>query len=294
MIRLLLSYYYNIQLEQEISSNNTFPFLFKYHGNKYLIEKIGNLVYRESLPMTYENINIHSLIKNKYNNYITEHNGTKYVLLKINLKEENRKICLEDIKKLSEITIENLYIDINKYNYSELWFRKIKFMELYINDKCKKYKKYYCYYSYLARISANYVKTVNFKNITYGISFNRFDKIKSIYELYSPLNIKIGPIVNSISEYIKYIFFSDNVNYKTTSFLLNNMSYDDCKYLICRLLFPTYFFDFLKTDNNEKEFYNILYKQKRFLKSVNEIVNEIKKRYTIIGISEISEIINLL
>ena len=177
MIRLLLSYYYNIQLEQEISSNNTFPFLFKYHGNKYLIEKIGNLVYRESLPMTYENINIHSLIKNKYNNYITEHNGTKYVLLKINLKEENRKICLEDIKKLSEITIENLYIDINKYNYSELWFRKIKFMELYINDKCKKYKKYYCYYSYLARISANYVKTVNFKNITYGISFNRFDKI---------------------------------------------------------------------------------------------------------------------
>ena len=138
-----------------------------------------------------------------------------------------------------------------------MWNSKISFIEKYYNDYYSKEKIDFNYYNGLAYTALNIVNKINYLNITYGISYKRFYNINSLYELYNPFNIEYGPIVDSVTEYIKYFFFykNESINYE----LLFNirLTNDDYYYLIARLLFPTYYYDLFK-DNKIVDNYRVI------------------------------------
>ena len=198
----------------------------------------------------------------------------------------NRDISFDDIINVCLKTKNN-----NQYktNYYSIWKRKIEFFEKYYYDYYKKEEYDFEYYNGLSYNALNIVKMINYLNITYGISYNRFYNIKTMYDLDNPLYKKYGPIINSIGEYIKYEYFFKNreVNYEKIFDI--PLTIDDYYYLVARLLFPTYFYDLFKNNEKYDLISNYIY---GYISYVKRIIIEIKKRHN--NMSLLESIINQL
>ena len=282
IINDLLLYYYNFT-DSLIKYDEKYIY---YNGSTYILQKINknsiNKINREKYPL------FHKIIKNKYNSIYSLYNNEYYVLLKINNKENNRKIIFEDIMNISSNIIN---YDLLKKNYFEIWNNKILFMEKYFYDYYNKEKIDFNYYNGLAYNALNLIKNINYSNITYGISYNRFYNINTLYDLYNPFNIEYGPIVDSIVEFIKYSIFYENhyINYDLLFDI--NLSKEDYYYLIARLLFPTYYYDLFKDNKIINDYKLISNKIYKYISYIKEIIIDIKKRHNDMSLINI---INLL
>ena len=201
---------------------------------------------------------------------------------------ENRGLIFNDIINLSKYIINN---NAYKNNYYIIWKNKIKILNKYYND-CYCFDNYdFNYFYELSNIALKMIKNINFNNLTYGLSFNRFYKVNLLYDLYNKNNYKIGPIVNSITEYIKYSFFYNDR--EENIFLIDNLdlSREDYIYLVSRLIFPTYYFDILNNNDIDDKHNMIMFKINKYFNYIKSIIMEIKKRH--IDMPFIDSIINL-
>lgn len=285
VIKNILLFYYDFLNTDYIKydeKNN----IFEYNNSKYMFVKVHKI--NPSILNILKNIpNFHLIINNKFNNIISEYYNEKYALLKIsNIK--NEKNTITDIIDFSNINIKQ---NVQKKDYFLLWKNKIDFLEKYYKDYYSRDGYDFYYFYGLSMISLNIMKKINSMNITYGLSFNRFKDINTLYDLYNPFNVEYGPIVDSVSEFIKNEFFFNNkkIDYKEIFNL--NLNEEDLYYLISRLLFPSYYFDLYK--NNEiKNKYNIIQNLiEEYIAYIKEIFEEIKKRHQM---PFIDYIINLL
>ena len=271
-MKKLLQYYYNFNTDILIKRKNN---IFEYKNNIYLIDKINKIdinIIKETQKYNF----FFKIVPNRYNLNITEYNKEKYVLLRIEIKN-NRVICLNDIFFISSL---NIIINIEKNNYNELWKRKIDYFEDYLlyNNKLNEDINWN-YYIGIAENAINYCKNINYNEIKYGIVYNRFYNIKTLYDLLNPINTQYGPVANSISEYIKYLFFCEGKEINILDLLKINLSFMDYKLLISRLLFPTYFFDIFKDNLNYNKYKIIESKTNNYIKYVKRIIMTIKKRH---------------
>ncbi len=268
----LLKYYYNFNCNL-IKKYDGF---FEYKNNKYIFQKINKI----DLNMVGETKRFNcffKIINNINNKIITEYNSELYVLLCINLKK-NRIVNLNDI-----FFISSLNVNVRKYtdkNYQKLWERKIDYFEnfLLFNNRLYDYINWNFYVG-LAENAINYCKNINYNEIRYGMTYSRFNNIKTLYDLLNPINIQYGPVVNNISEYVKYLYFYENKEIKCISLFEMNLSSMDYRLLIGRLLFPTYFFDIFNNGLNYLQYGMISSKINDYIKYVKKIINEIKKRH---------------
>ena len=197
------------------------------------------------------------IIPNRFNLLYIYINNKIYILLKLsNIK--NSKISIYDIKT-------NLYLSGYKSieNYSDFWVekweKKIDYLELWIEERKTTSNELYSicqFYIGLGELGIAYLKN----NTRYLIS-NEYDEISiqhnricvdsSLYDYYDPTNIVIDHNSRDISEYIKSVLISnvnmiDFVDVLDNFFDIHSFSKFGFNMLYGRIIFPTYFFDYLE------------------------------------------------
>lgn len=284
----IIEYFYRITIKKIVYKDDFYIIITD--DSKYIFKDIdsNNIYFLKEIQKYYYNI-FHRIILNFYNEVVTDYNGKKYILMKINVIE-NRNVNIQDIIYVSQLlNFNNGYLRDN----DKLWKYKIDKFESYIVSKESDLpmREYYDYFIGLGENAIFYYGYANKNKITYGFTYKRIYKEDTLYDLYDPTNIIVGPIVRGIAEYIKMSFFYGDV-VSIDDILKINFNYDDAILFISRLLFPTYFFDLYKKDGceNKEKMKNIIFKSCSYEKYVHSIIEGLKKRQ--INLPQISWINN--
>ena len=265
------------------------------HNNNYyrlyiLNEEYNIYNYNNIYTINKELINntlMSEIILNKDKNIITTYHNINYILLKINCNI-NKNITLEEIDYLSKVKIVNN----NKSNWGLLWSKKIDYLEELISENGKKYPQVVNSFNYFIGLSENAISYYNNididNNMMHYISHKRLKPTDKVDSLYNPLNIIYDYRVRDVAEYIKNSFWTDNHNIynELNNYLYkNNLSLNEVKLLISRVLFPSFYFDLYEDifnyNKDEKILNNIISRIDEYEEYLNSIIIYFKRFYPI-------------
>ena len=265
------------------------------HNNNYyrlyiLNEEYNIYNYNNIYTINKELINntlMSEIILNKDKNIITTYHNINYILLKINCNI-NKNITLEEIDYLSKVKIVNN----NKSNWGLLWSKKIDYLEELISENGKKYPQVVNSFNYFIGLSENAISYYNNididNNMMYYISHKVLRPTDKVDSLYNPLNIIYDYRVRDVAEYIKNSFWTDNHNIynELNNYLYkNNLSLNEVKLLISRVLFPSFYFDMYEEifnyNKEEKILNNIINRIDEYEEYLDSIIIYFKKFYPI-------------
>lgn len=272
-----LEYYYGLDVDNVDESdgkyhfklgNEDFFFVFYNRGVDELedIVNVNNEMFRKG-------IDVHKIIINKFNSYLTKLNDYNYILFSVsNVKEE---YDIFDMVSISEkLVVNDARGKLYRNNWGELWASKIDYFEEQVSELAidkSVIKDSFSYYVGLAEVAISYVNNTNF---SYGTSF--IPKLvlshrRVFYPNYklnylNPLSFVFDMEVRDIAEYIKAMFFKMDFSYcfdEFASFLkIRPMSVYEYQMLFARLLYPTYYFDLyelvMNKDVDENELISVI------------------------------------
>ena len=287
-----IKFFYNMKVTNTNFINNYYEFN---HNNNYyrlyiLNEEYNIYNYNNIYTINKELINntlMSEIILNKDKNIITTYHNINYILLKINCNI-NKNITLEEIDYLSKVKIVNN----NKSNWGLLWSKKIDYLEELISENGKKYPQVVNSFNYFIGLSENAISYYNNididNNMMYYISHKVLRPTDKVDSLYNPLNIIYDYRVRDVAEYIKNSFWTDNHNIynELNNYLYkNNLSLNEVKLLISRILFPSFYFDLYEDifnyNKDEKILNNIISRIDEYEEYLNSIIIYFKRFYPI-------------
>ena len=287
-----IKFFYNMKVTNTNFINNYYEFN---HNNNYyrlyiLNEEYNIYNYNNIYTINKELINntlMSEIILNKDKNIITTYHNINYILLKINCNI-NKNITLEEIDYLSKVKIVNN----NKSNWGLLWSKKIDYLEEWISENGKKYPQVVNSFNYFVGMSENAISYYNNieidNNMMYYISHKVLRPTDKVDSLYNPLNIIYDYRVRDVAEYIKNSFWTDNHNIynELNNYLYkNNLSLNEVKLLISRVLFPSFYFDLYEDifnyNKDEKILNNIISRIDEYEEYLNSIIIYFKRFYPI-------------
>ena len=287
-----IKFFYNMKVTNTNFINNYYEFN---HNNNYyrlyiLNEEYNIYNYNNIYTINKELINntlMSEIILNKDKNIITTYHNINYILLKINCNI-NKNITLEEIDYLSKVKIVNN----NKSNWGLLWSKKIDYLEELISENGKKYPQVVNSFNYFIGLSENAISYYNNididNNMMHYISHKRLKPTDKVDSLYNPLNIIYDSRVRDVAEYIKNSFWTDNHNIynELNNYLYkNNLSLNEVKLLISRILFPSFYFDLYEDifnyNKDEKILNNIISRIDEYEEYLNSIIIYFKRFYPI-------------
>lgn len=268
----------------EFNHNNNYYRLYILN-EEYNIYNYNN-IYTINKELT-NNTLMSEIILNKDKNIITTYHNINYILLKINCNI-NKNITLEEIDYLSKVKIVNN----NKSNWGLLWSKKIDYLEELISENGKKYPQVVNSFNYFIGLSENAISYYNNididNNMMYYISHKVLRPTDKVDSLYNPLNIIYDYRVRDVAEYIKNSFWTDNHNIynELNNYLYkNNLSLNEVKLLISRILFPSFYFDLYEDifnyNKDEKILNNIISRIDEYEEYLNSIIIYFKRFYPI-------------
>ena len=287
-----IKFFYNMKVTNTNFINNYYEFN---HNNNYyrlyiLNEEYNIYNYNNIYTINKELINntlMSEIILNKDKNIITTYHNINYILLKINCNI-NKNITLEEIDYLSKVKIVNN----NKSNWGLLWSKKIDYLEELISENGKKYPQVVNSFNYFIGLSENAISYYNNididNNMMYYISHKVLRPTDKVDSLYNPLNIIYDYRVRDVAEYIKNSFWTDNHNIynELNNYLYkNNLSLNEVKLLISRVLFQSFYFDLYEDifnyNKDEKILNNIISRIDEYEEYLNSIIIYFKRFYPI-------------
>lgn len=287
-----IKFFYNMKVTNTNFINNYYEFN---HNNNYyrlyiLNEEYNIYNYNNIYTINKELINntlMSEIILNKDKNIITTYHNINYILLKINCNI-NKDITLEEIDYLSKVKIVNN----NKSNWGLLWSKKIDYLEELISENGKKYPQVVNSFNYFIGLSENAISYYNNididNNMMYYISHKVLRPTDKVDSLYNPLNIIYDYRVRDVAEYIKNSFWTDNHNIynELNNYLYkSNLSLNEVKLLISRVLFPSFYFDLYEDifnyNKDEKILNNIISRIDEYEEYLNSIIIYFKRFYPI-------------
>ena len=246
----LLSYYYNIDIDKINETNGDIAHFYIDYQEYYFVKykrPIGDLQSIYNLINSYRN-KYHHIISNKFGYIYTNYNKENYVLLKINSAphEENLLQVINNQKK----PVQNIK-DLNRTNWSNLWSEKIDYIEYQVSEIGKEYpliNKTINYYIGLGENAIAYFNNLKIENKNLYISSKRIFFPNYNINFFNPLNIIIDYKVRDISEYIKSAFFENADIKQELISIINENKLDELDYnlIFARLLYPSYYFDYIK------------------------------------------------
>lgn len=256
-MRNVINYYYNFDIYnlRKIKDN----YFLNFKNNLYLFWKVDykiDISYVQDLLKSIQFIpEFHTIILNRDNQILTFDGNDYYVLLKINIKY-NKIVSIDDLLKLNSVNVLSKQIGkFSKFNWIELWSKKIDYLEYYMDTKDNiddNIKSIFNYFIGLGENAINYIKktfederATESDNLT--LCHNRITTNYTLYDLYNPLNIIVDHISRDVAEYLKSLFYTRKYNlHKIESIIKKaNLSNFGSRLLLGRIIFPTFFFDLL-------------------------------------------------
>ncbi len=256
-MRNVINYYYNFDIYnlRKIKDN----YFLNFKNNLYLFWKVDykiDISYVQELLKSIQFIpEFHTIILNRDNQILTFDGNDYYVLLKINIKY-NKIVSIDDLLKLNSVNVLSKQIGkFSKFNWIELWSKKIDYLEYYMDTKDNiddNIKSIFNYFIGLGENAINYIKktfederATESDNLT--LCHNRITTNYTLYDLYNPLNIIVDHISRDVAEYLKSLFYTRKYNLHKIEYIIKkaNLSNFGSRLLLGRIIFPTFFFDLL-------------------------------------------------
>ena len=256
----IINYYYNLNIVDCYINNDRYYFYID--NTEYIfmnydksIEELSDK-YNLYSNLKNKNILVNDIITNINNQIITIVNGKAYILLRNNCKSRN--FNLNDILYLQNNT-DTIFSKKKGLdnNWIKLWKIKIDYYENQFINLSKINSLIYNtldYYIGLGENAISYLSFNNCNNNRYCVSHSRISINEPAFDFYNPINFIIDNRVRDFAELIKNMFFLDKIDFDTFILYLNTMNFNKSEYLllVSRLLFPTFYFDFIDDILNKK------------------------------------------
>jgi len=286
----IINYYYNLDCFELEENNNYSSFLYCEDIFYFVFFNRG----REELDdivaicneLIMKGIKVHTIVKNRFNEYITKVGENNYLLFKIN-SNKNEIISFMDIcNNLDIFKLNKINSKLYRNNWGELWSKKVDYFEFQIRELGKEkiiILNSFGYYIGLAENAISYVNKINkvigiseYDNIT--LSHRRIFFPNTSLNYFNPLSFIFDLEVRDVAEYLKIGFFNneDSMLDLTTYLQTKKLTSYSYHMLYARLLYPSYYFDIyegiMNNNLNEEKIIPIVNKideYELFLKNAN-------------------------
>lgn len=286
-----INYYYHLYPDNVHQKDKKFTFVI--NEIKYIfiqfqkdISKLSDIQNISDLLIS-KNIRHNQIIKNINNSYITYINNIPYILLKINIDDDNL-IILEDIIYFSRITNNLINDSMDIKILKKIWIDKIDYFEYQVSQfgiKFPKIRTSFNYFIGLAENSIILLNNISSSNIKKTICHYRIPFNMKLKDLYNPIEFILDNRVRDICEFLKLrIFTNDNIDLVTYYFNYNYITNDEAILFLARLLYPTYYFDICEQiidGYNDNYLIEILDKIEIYEKNLKKIYYFLKQNYKI-------------
>ena len=260
-----IEYYYNIRIDKLNNYHNYYSFT--YATDKYIfvnyerpeedLKELNNVV-RE---LKTKNIRCHEFVLNKDSKIITTMDNINYVMLKINVFEEQIIDLFDIIDFHQYLVLNSKQSKLYRNNWGELWSKKIDYFEYQIHEIGKDKSiilNSFSYYVGLAENAISYVNNINDSingNYKLTLSHKRVYNPNYALNFYNPLSFIFDLQVRDIAEYLKSLFFKKDNAYNVLDNYLKKIKLSNYEYhmLYARLLYPSYYFDVYEKIMNETD-----------------------------------------
>lgn len=290
-----INYYYGINVENIYFDNK--KYIFYYDNCEYNLKSCNNTdldVYYNLLSKELRKYDCFSeIIINVNNNYITFVDNKPYILLKV-ISKQNRVINYLDISTNMFINYNNNLVRLVRFPWIKLWEQKIDYFENIFFSNKNKYKKIYPLFFYFVGVAENtilYLKNTNneekkelIDNLV--VAHERLSINCDKYDYYDPSNIIFDHSSRDISEYLKSSFINNKFDINILeNYLLNyQFSRYGLRMIYARLLFPSFFFDYLDSmllNDNEIDLLYLEARIKEFYSFIQDITQFFHTKYNI-------------
>jgi spore coat-associated protein len=290
-----LEYYYGLDIEsiEELDGkyhfkieNQDYFFVFYNRG----IEELEDII-NVSNEMVKKGINVHKILINRNNSFLTKVGEYNYILFAVsNLNEE---YDIFDMVKISEkLVLNNNKSNLYRNNWGTLWSEKIDYFEYQVRELSIEKDVVKNSFSYYVGMAENAISYVNNTNMKYGRDVYRIvlSHRRVFYPNYklnylNPLSFVFDLEVRDIAEYLKAMFFKKDISFcldELSSYLkIRHLSLYEYQMLYARLLYPTYYFDVYESvmnkNGDEEELVNIIKKCDSYEEFLKKAYLEISK-----------------
>ena len=183
-----INYFYNLY-PNDIRQNKE-EYFFELNNKKYLLEECNrsNEEIYELYDMIYSEL-CKKRIANNNGEFITIINNKRYILMNM-FVDNNKKIELDDINKLSSIKVLGNYTYIKRNDWRNLWSKKIDYIEYQMEENKNKYREFSLNIDYFIGLAENAIQLLEeVKANDLYINHLRINSNMRIKDLYNPLNI---------------------------------------------------------------------------------------------------------
>lgn len=290
-----LEYYYGLDIEniEELDGkyhikqeNQDYFFVFYNRG----IEELEDII-NVSNEMVKKGINVHKILINRNNSFLTKVGEYNYILFAVsNLSEE---YDIFDMVKISEkLVLNNNKSNLYRNNWGTLWSEKIDYFEYQVRELSIEKEVVKSSFSYYIGMAENAISYVNNTNMKYGgdayrivLSHRRVFYPNYKLNYLNPLSFVFDLEVRDIAEYLKAMFFKKDISFcldELSSYLkIRHLSLYEYQMLYARLLYPTYYFDVYESvmnkNGNEEQLVNIIKKCDSYEEFLKKTYLEISK-----------------
>ena len=291
-----LEYYYNLDIDnlEELDGkyhfkieNQDFFFVFYNRGLEELEDIIG--VCNE---MFLKGINVHEVIRNRDNSFLTKVNEYNYILFKVNNLSEEYDI-FDMVNISNKLVLNNNKSSLYRNNWGSLWSDKIDFFEYQVRELGVEKNVVKSSFSYYVGLAENAISYVNNAILKYGgVSSGRIvlSHRRVFYPNYklnymNPLSFVFDLEVRDVAEYLKSMFFKKDIEYcldELKSYLsIRKLNIYEYHMFYARLLYPSYYFDVydsvMNKNGNEEELVKIVKRSNDYEKFLKKTYLEISK-----------------
>lgn len=290
-----LEYYYGLDIEsiEELDGkyhfkieNQDYFFVFYNRG----IEELEDII-NVSNEMIKKGINVHKILINRNNSFLTKVGEYNYILFAVsNLNEE---YDIFDMVKISEkLVLNNNKSNLYRNNWGTLWSEKIDYFEYQVRELSIEKDVVKNSFSYYVGMAENAISYVNNTNMKYGgdayrivLSHRRVFYPNYKLNYLNPLSFVFDLEVRDIAEYLKAMFFQKDISFcldELSSYLkIRHLSLYEYQMLYARLLYPTYYFDVyegvMNKNGDEEQLVNIIKKCDSYEEFLKKAYLEISK-----------------
>ena len=290
-----IDYYYNINVS-EIKHIHDKYFIYT-NNERYMLKVFGDtdffMVYEYLANQLDKYLYFFRIVKNRQNDYLTYIDDKPYILLKLS-DINNNTISIYDIKINQFFEYSNKISRLIRFPWVKLWENKIDYFEEWCYLKQNQYKNMYSLFHYFIGVAENavlYLKITEAEEKVEEIdrlviSHNRLSMDSSLYDYYDPTNIVLDHPSRDVSEYIKSTYVHGNFDIKLLEEYLNEHHFSKygLRLLYARILFPSFFFDYIDEMILNSYDTDLLYLEARiieFEKFISQISVFFKEKYDI-------------
>ena len=238
-----INYYYNL-LISEIRKSDIYYTFFIDNVEYSFVPFNGNFdkLYENYIITIQNRRYVHEIIFNKFKNIISIYNDMPYILIKkniiINDKISHEYIMSYDFPVYKKIRIE----------WKDLWKNKINYYEYQIKEIGYKYttiKESFSYYIGISECAISLLNYVDYNEVKPYMQHKRINYKERITDFCDPLNLIIDSKVRDISEYLKLNYLYEEISLNDSIDIINSIDLNrsEAIMLLCRLLYPSYYFD---------------------------------------------------